>query len=79
MLLEPRKALNKAFLKIKPNRTGIELFKQNLIQLLDSIKDKESEELIINAVLREKEKGRIILMISHSDISDKISNRSYNI
>jgi len=41
--------------------------------------DKESEELIINAVLREKEKGRIILMISHSDISNKISNRSYNI
>ena len=40
MLLEPRKALNKAFLKIKPNRTGIELFKQNLILLLDSIKEK---------------------------------------
>jgi len=41
--------------------------------------DKESEELIISAVLREKEKGRIILMISHSDISSKISDRSYNI
>ena len=41
--------------------------------------DKESEELIIGAVLREKEKGRIILMISHSDICSKISDRSYNI
>ncbi|TAF08010.1 MAG: type II restriction endonuclease [Flavobacteriia bacterium] len=50
MLLEPRKALNKAFLKIKPNRTGIELFKQNLIQLLDSIKDKESEEFHKNLI-----------------------------
>ncbi len=37
MLIEPRKALNKAFLKIKPNRSGIELFKQNLILLLDKI------------------------------------------
>lgn len=50
MLIEPRKALNKAFLKIKPNRTGIELFKQNLIQLLDSIKDKESEEFHKNLI-----------------------------
>uniref|UniRef100_UPI0040477887 DUF7149 domain-containing protein n=1 Tax=Flavobacterium sp. TaxID=239 RepID=UPI0040477887 len=50
MLLEPRKALNKAFLKIKPNRTGIELFKQNLILLLDSIKDKESEEFHKNLI-----------------------------
>ena len=37
MLIEPRKAINKAFLKIKPNRPGIELFKQNLILLLDKI------------------------------------------
>ena len=43
MLIEPRKALNKAFLKIKPNRTSIELFKNNLMLLLDSIKEKESE------------------------------------
>lgn len=50
MLLEPRKALNKAFLKIKPNRTGIELFKQNLILLLDSIKEKESEEFHKNLI-----------------------------
>lgn len=50
MLIEPRKALNKAFLKIKPNRTGIELFKQNLILLLDSIKEKESEEFHKNLI-----------------------------
>lgn len=50
MILEPRKALNKAFLKIKPNRTGIELFKQNLILLLDSIKEKESEEFHKNLI-----------------------------
>lgn len=50
MLLEPRKALNKAFLKIKPNRIGIELFKQNLILLLDSIKEKESEEFHKNLI-----------------------------
>ena len=50
MLLEPRKALNKAFLKIKPNRTGIELFKHNLILLLDSIKEKESEEFHKNLI-----------------------------
>jgi ATP-binding cassette subfamily B protein len=41
--------------------------------------DKESEETIIGAILREKEKGRIILMISHSDISSKISDKSYKI
>ena len=50
MLIEPRKALNKAFIKIKPNRSGIELFKQNLILLLDSIKEKESEEFHKNLI-----------------------------
>ena len=38
MHIQPRKALNKAFLKIKPNRDGIELFKNNLKLLLDKIK-----------------------------------------
>lgn len=42
--LKPRKALNKAFLKVKPNRTDIERFKTNLIQLLDRTNDTESEE-----------------------------------
>jgi hypothetical protein len=43
-LLSPRKSLNKAFLKVKPSRSEIELFKQNLIGLLDGLDEKESEE-----------------------------------
>ncbi|MBN2893649.1 MAG: Eco57I restriction-modification methylase domain-containing protein [Bacteroidales bacterium] len=49
-ILKPRKALNKAFLKVKPNRTEIECFKTNLIQLLDRINDSESEEFHKNLV-----------------------------
>jgi adenine-specific DNA-methyltransferase len=43
-VITPRKALNKAFLKVKPNRADIEVFKSNLLNLLDHINDKESEE-----------------------------------
>lgn len=50
-LLEPRKAINKAFLKIKPSRSFIEIFKNNLIQLLDRINEKESEEFHKNLVI----------------------------
>lgn len=50
-LLKPKKALNKAFLKVKPNRTEIEHFKTNLIQLLDHINDEESEEFHKNLVI----------------------------
>ena len=46
----PRKALNKAFLKVKPNRTDIEVFKSNLIALLDRSNDTESEEFHKNLV-----------------------------
>jgi hypothetical protein len=36
--LKPRKALNKAFLKVKPNRTEMEGFKQqDFIKLVDDI------------------------------------------
>ncbi|MDD2475002.1 MAG: Eco57I restriction-modification methylase domain-containing protein [Dysgonamonadaceae bacterium] len=42
--LKPRKAINKAYLKLKPNRDDIEYFKTNLIKLLDNINDTESEE-----------------------------------
>jgi adenine-specific DNA-methyltransferase len=49
-ILKPRKALNKAFLKVKPNRTEIESFKTNLSQLLDRINDSESEEFHKNLV-----------------------------
>lgn len=43
-LLLPRKSLNKAYLKIKPSRSTIELFKRNLIGLLDGLNESESEE-----------------------------------
>jgi adenine-specific DNA-methyltransferase len=49
-VLKPRKALNKAFLKVKPNRTEIEGFKTNLITLLDRTNDTESEEFHKNLV-----------------------------
>ncbi len=49
-LVKPRKALNKAFLKVKPNRSEIENFKANLIQLLDTINENESEEFHKNLV-----------------------------
>jgi len=47
----PKRALNKAFLKVKPNRTEIEGFKTNLIQLLDRTNDTESEEFHKNLVI----------------------------
>ena len=50
-ILKPRKALNKAFLKVKPNRIEIERFKANLIQLLDLTNDTESEEFHKNLVI----------------------------
>lgn len=50
-LLQPRKALNKAFLKIKPIRSQIENFKTNLIKILDAINEKESEEFHKNLVI----------------------------
>lgn len=42
--LEPRQALNKAFLKQKPNRSEIEIFKTNLSIMLSRMNDDESEE-----------------------------------
>ncbi len=43
-LLSPRKSINKAYLKVKPSRSEIELFKKHLIGLLDGLDEKESEE-----------------------------------
>jgi adenine-specific DNA-methyltransferase len=51
LIQPPKKALNKAFLKVKPNRTEIEGFKTNLIQLLDWTNDTESEEFHKNLVI----------------------------
>ncbi|MCC6548772.1 MAG: class I SAM-dependent DNA methyltransferase, partial [Ignavibacteriaceae bacterium] len=48
--LNPKKALNKAFLKVKPNRPEIEKFKTNLITLLDRSDENESEEFHKNLV-----------------------------
>lgn len=50
LILKPKQALNKAFLKVKPNRDDIEVFKTNLITLLDRINDNESEEFHKNLV-----------------------------
>ena len=50
-ILKPRKALNKAFLKVKPNRSQIELFKKNLKELLDRTNDTETEEFHKNLVI----------------------------
>jgi adenine-specific DNA-methyltransferase len=49
--LNPHKSLNKAWLKVKPNRADIELFKTNLIQLLDQINEAEREENQKNLVI----------------------------
>jgi adenine-specific DNA-methyltransferase len=43
-VLKPRFVLNKAFLKVKPSRDSIEKFKFNLINLLSSANNNESEE-----------------------------------
>jgi hypothetical protein len=51
-LLSPRKALNKAYLKVKPNRSQIENFKSGLIGLIDHINENESEEFHKNLISR---------------------------
>lgn len=48
--LKPRKALNKAFLKVKPSRAAVEVFKTNIIALSDAINSVESEEFHKNLV-----------------------------
>src|SRR5699024_3886495 len=50
-LLNPKKALNTAFLKVKPHRDGIEHFKSNLTSLLNRIDKNESEEFHKNIVI----------------------------
>jgi len=48
--IKPRKALNKAYLKLKCNRHDIEKFKGNLTELLDRATEGESEEFHKNLV-----------------------------
>ncbi|MTJ49892.1 type II restriction endonuclease [Dolichospermum sp. UHCC 0259] len=42
--IKPRQGLNKAFLRIKPIRNDFEIFKKNLITLLNQIDENEREE-----------------------------------
>lgn len=49
-LLKPKKALNKAFLKVKPHRSEIQNFKTNLAELLERINEQETEEFHKNIV-----------------------------
>jgi adenine-specific DNA-methyltransferase len=48
--ITPRIALNKSYLKVKPNRNDIEKFKTHLIELLDQINEKETEEFHKNII-----------------------------
>jgi len=48
--LAPRKALNKAFLKVKPSRIDIETFKTKLSRLIEKINEDETEEFHKNLV-----------------------------
>lgn len=50
-ILNPKQALSPAFRKVKPNRSEIESFKANLIQLLDFTNNKESEEFHKNLII----------------------------
>lgn len=49
--LKPKQSLNKAFLKVKPNRSAIESFKSNVIQLIDRINESEYEKFHENLVI----------------------------
>ncbi len=49
-ILSIRKSLNKAFLKVKPNRSQIELLKSNLQDLFHQINESESEEYHKNLI-----------------------------
>ena len=49
-LLNLKNSINKAYLKVKPNRTQIETFKKNISNLFDQIKESESEEFHKNII-----------------------------
>ncbi len=50
--LEPKRSLNKAYLKEKVSRSNIELFKTNLAGLLKATNEKESEEHVKNNITK---------------------------
>jgi len=45
-----RKSVNKAYLKVKPERSQIETFKKNILSLYDQIDESESEEFHKNII-----------------------------
>ena len=45
-----RKSVNKAYLKVKPDRSQIETFKKNILSLYDQINEFESEEFHKNII-----------------------------
>ena len=49
-VLNIRQSLNKAYLKVKPTRSQIELFKFNILHLFSQISEKESEEYHKNII-----------------------------
>ncbi len=49
-IINIRKSINKAFLKVKPNRAQIENFKKNILSLYDQINESESEEYHKNII-----------------------------
>ncbi len=49
-ILNIRKSVNKAYLKVKPNRTQIETFKKNIVNMFDRINESESEEFHKNII-----------------------------
>lgn len=42
--VQPKDGLNKAFLKVMPNREKLEGFTQGLVRLIDQVNEAESEE-----------------------------------
>ena len=49
-ILSIKKSINKAFLKVRPNRNRIEVFKKNISGFFDQIKESESEEFHKNII-----------------------------
>jgi very-short-patch-repair endonuclease len=49
-MFHPKQSINKAYLKVKPNRSAIESFKTHLSTLLDRSNDTESEEFHKNLI-----------------------------
>jgi len=49
--LKPKKALNKAFLRVKPGRSEIEAFKASMTTFIESKNDTESEEFHKNLII----------------------------